>query len=218
MGFGIAIVLGVLAIIAIAIYFSWLYEKKRTQQLQEIAQQMSLTFNPAGTLADLNEFQRLGIFKLGSGRKVANLLYGETDEVAIRIFDYQYTTGSGKNTHTHKMTIAALESPRLEVLPEFSMRPENLFDRLGSMLGFQDIDFDEHPEFSRLFVLKGPDEAAIRQSFRPAVLDWFAARPGICVEAIPGRLIYYRSSRRAKVEDYPKILGEAYQVFGAIVD
>ncbi|HMP77944.1 MAG TPA: hypothetical protein PKD54_00695 [Pirellulaceae bacterium] len=217
MGLGIAIFVGIVGFVGLVLYLLWLYEKKRTQQLLEIAEQLGLVFSPQPEGGLFESFAQFTLFNQGRGRKIFNVMSGETDEVTICIFDYQYTTGSGKHQHTHKLTIASLDSPRLLVLPQFSMRPEGFFDRLGSLFGFQDINFDHHPEFSRRFVLKGPDEAAIRACFRPALLDYFASRQKISVEAAPGRLIYYRNSR-PKVEDYPKLLEEAYQVFGAIVD
>ena len=63
------------------------------------------------------------------------------------------------------------------------MRPEGMFDKIGSALGFQDIDFESHELFSRSFVLQGSNEEAIRQYFDQSVLDFFAAKPGISVEA-----------------------------------
>ena len=50
-------------------------------------------------------------------------------------------------------------------VPRFALTREGLLHRVGAALGFQDIDFDEDPEFSKRFVLKGDDEHAIREIF-----------------------------------------------------
>jgi hypothetical protein len=70
-------------------------------------------------------------------------------------FDFQYTTGSGKNrrTHNHGVAILELEHP---VIP-LSIRREHVFDKVGEFLGADDIDF-ESAEFSRKFFVKSPDK------------------------------------------------------------
>lgn len=204
-------------IVGAIIYGVHVYEKKRSKAIEEVASKLGLDFSVTDSLDHLSRFSGHNLFRTGSGRKVFNVLSGETDEVTISIFDYQYTVGSGKQQNTPKQTVVALESPKLRC-PAFSMRPENLFDKFGSMLGFQDIDFDNHPDFSRSFVLKGEDEAAIRAFFSNDLLSFFAQRPGVSVEAMNGQMIYYRSNKRLPGDQFQKLLEEAYQAFGMIVD
>jgi hypothetical protein len=110
-----------------------------------------------------------------------------------------------------------MESASLE-LPSFTMRPEHVFDRLGSALGFQDIDFADHSQFSKMYVLKGQDETAIREFFDQQMLDFFAGRPGICFECMPGMFIYFRARRRQKVDEMRTYLEEGYTVYQAFVE
>ncbi len=152
-----------------------------------------------------------------AARKMSNLIQGDSGEVKIAIFDYQYTTGSGKNSNTHHQSIVALQSADL-VCPDFSMRPEGMFDKIGSALGFQDIDFESHPKFSSLFVLQSSSEKAIREYFTPALLEFFEARPGISVEAQNGTLFFYRTRQRVKPHQIKDNLAEAYEVFGVMTD
>ena len=98
------------------------------------------------------------------------------------------------------------------------MRPENIFDIVGSALGFQDIDFEDHPQFSKTFVLKGNDEPAIREFFDNQLLDFFAGRQGICFECSPGLLIYFRGGKKSKVEELRGFLSEGYSVYAAFVE
>ncbi len=65
---------------------------------------------------------------------------------------------------THRHTLIAMESNSLQI-PQFSIRPEGFWDKIGAKIGFQDIDFDEHPAFSESFVVQGTDEAAVRRFF-----------------------------------------------------
>jgi hypothetical protein len=213
----VAIVVFVVSLLGIFGWISHKQEKERTAKIGQLAASMGLEFRPLG---DLDLSQRLGIlplFKLGHSRKLTNLLTGETDECRISIFDYRYTTGSGKSTHTTKLTLAALESKRLRI-PAFTLRPENFFDKLGGLLGLQDIDFADNLEFSKTFVLKSAEEEKTRELFNRELQDFFLEREGCCVEAFPGIMVYYIPRSRRKPEEFPGLLEEAYQVFGVIVD
>ena len=93
-----------------------------------------------------------------------------------------------------------------------------MFDKVGSALGFQDIDFDSHPKFSKLFVLQSSHEEAIRNYFSPQLLEFFESRKGVSVEAQPGSMFFYRSGKRIKPDQIKDNLAQAYEIFGMMVD
>ncbi|MFK7769915.1 MAG: hypothetical protein AB8B55_22095 [Mariniblastus sp.] len=208
---------GVITLIVGLIVWSIFAEKKRREGLMAAAEEMGLTFFKDGDPALLNRLSSFKLFNKGRGRKMRNLIQGDSGEVAIAIFDYQYTVGSGKNSKTHRQSIVALQSSEL-VCPDFTIRPESFFDMVGSALGFQDIDFETHPQFSKLFVLQGSSEEAVRKYFTPALLEFFEARAGISVEAQAGALFFYRTNKRIKFDEIKDNLAEAYEVFGVMVD
>jgi hypothetical protein len=94
-------------------------------------------------------------------------------------------------------------------LPRFSIWPEGWTDKIEAKLGFQDIDFDQHPEFSSKFVLQADDETAVRRFLTNQTLDMFVARPGVSVDAIPG-LFTYMKAGRSKPEGIRELMAEAY--------
>ena len=200
---------------------STLHEKKknrmREDNLQAVAEEMGLKFV---SRAD-EEFQhRVSDFKLfnkGHRRKILNIVVGETDDFDLTIFDYHYTTGGGQHQQRHKRCVALMESPTLTV-PVFTMRPESMFDKLGSIVGLQDIDFDDHPEFSNLYLLKGDDEQQIRDFMDDSILTLMANKKKLCVEANPGRIIVYYSNRPPKADQLKSLFAEALEIFGAFDD
>ena len=208
---------GIILLIGGGIWYSYYAEKKRREHLEQAALEMGLTFFPDGDERLLELLRRFRLFNQGRARKMKNLVQGDSGEVQIAIFDYQYTTGSGKNSTTHRMSIAALQSGELRC-PDFTMRPENFLDKIGGALGFQDIDFDSHPTFSQSFVLQSSDEEAVRKYFQPNLLEFFETRPGVCVEAQPGMMFFYRSGKRVKPDEIKDLLASAYEVFGTMVD
>ncbi len=213
----IVLVLAIVCLIGGGLTFSIIYEKKRKQKLKEVAEEMGLSFSPDGDPHLLTRFSDFKLFNVGRNRQMKNLIQGDSGEVKIAIFEYKYTTGGGKSTKTRHQSVVSLHSIDL-VCPDFTIRPENFLDRIGSALGFQDIDFDDHPEFSSKFVLQGSSEPQIREYFNQETLDFFTDRPDICVEAQSGTLFYYRVNKRINPKQVKDNLGEAYEIFGMMVD
>lgn len=59
---------------------------------------------------------------------------------------------------------------------------EGWFNRIGAMLGSQDIDFSDAPELSKQYVLKSDDEAAVLDFLRQRVLALLAGLQNLCPE------------------------------------
>ena len=186
------VVIGMIAIIAIVQHLN---EKKRTESLRKLADELNFEFFPKGKpqlTAALAQFQ---LFNIGRARQMWNLLSGYAGGLELNIFDYRYTTGSGKSQRTWKKTVFAARCRDMD-LPQFNMRPETVWNKIGAWLGFKDIDFDSHPIFSRLYYLKGADEGAIRALFSPEILEYFEGHHGLNVEAMGDVVLYYTMERR----------------------
>lgn len=210
-------IIGVGLVISFTICYVIWADRKRTEGLQYVATELGLEFFPDGSKQLQAELGRFNLFKRGRGKKLAKLIQGASDDVSISIFDYRFTTGSGKQSRTYNQSVAALSSQKLTI-PDFTMRPEGLLDRLGGMIGFANIDFDTHPKFSSLYVLKGSSEEKVRQFFKPELLSYFEQRKVVNVEAAFGMIIIFAPGRNIAPSDIKEFLSLAYEVYGAIVD
>ena len=215
--FSVLVIGGFIALAAAMLYWSHVAQKKRTAAFEEHAVQLGLNFvdDPASQAYD--QFNGFKLFTRGRKRKIRNLIEGDSGDVKISIFDYSFVTGSGKQTKHHRQTVVALQS-HLVNCPEFSMRPQGFLDKIGGALGLQDIDFDSHPEFSKLFVLKGPDETAIRSYFAPTVLEYFEGHAGNSLEGAGQTMFFYRGNVSRKPEELKDMLSAAYEAYGALTD
>ena len=133
-------------------------------------------------------------------------MYGEAQGVKAAVFDYIYVTGSGKNQQTHFQTVVYLERPNL-MLPMFALRPETIFHRMISALGYQDIDFGQRPDFSKQYLLRGQDEPAIRQAFNDRLLAFFESYPGTCLDAGSDQLFIFRANYRLQPHEIEGYVG-----------
>ena len=151
-------------------------EKERTRDLQQLAGTLGWSFSANAPLNMIAGLERFTLFNQGHSKEIKNFMYGEAQGVKAAVFDFIYVTGGGKSRQTHFQTLVYLEPANMS-LPVFALRPENLFHRMLSALGYQDIDFGQRPEFSRQYILRGQDEAAIRQTFDDRVLAFSKVTP-----------------------------------------
>ena len=206
--------IGILVVAGIAIA-SWT-QKKRKEAWQRVAEELGLPF--VDTSNDvLGKCAAMKIFNTGSGRRFYNAIEGDTGDTKITIGDYRFTTGSGKNRTTHVHTRCVLQSAKMRVTHCY-LRPENaFFDKLGALMGGQDINFDDDPAFSGGYVLQGDHEPAVRNLFDENVRAWFAERRGrrFYFEANGDKLVFHYGRRR-KPEEAGQMMQEALEIMGLL--
>jgi hypothetical protein len=186
--------------------------KKRTEQFALISAELKLNFFPKGTTSLFERLKPFHLFSKGWSRKIKNLMEGEANKVELAIFDYQYTTHGGQHPQTHRQSLLFIRSPKLN-LPDFSLRPENVFHKIGSAFGDKDIDFETHPIFSKSYLLRGDNEAAIRGLFNNELLNFIQSQQKISIEGSSDQLIFYRHKNRVKPEEVESFMEEGFQVF-----
>ncbi len=182
-------------------------ERRRTQALEQAALRLGMTFQARDDNLEAHEFNQLPLFQRGHSRRIKNVASAGNQ----RFFGYSYTVGSGQNSSTHVQTVAVFDSAS-RGLPRFELKPEGLFDRLGSALGGQDIDFEEDPGFSRAYRLKGPDEEAIRQTFHAGLRQHLVSEGGWSVEGEGPWLVLYRRSKRIRPDGLADFIESARRI------
>lgn len=200
------ILLGILVVAAIAgavYYVEW----KRRGVLAALAASIGLPFSADGPEPYFLERTGLEIFSLGRSRKASNLIQTALPSGQLQVFDYRYTTGSGKNSQRHSFTLALI-SCKCEI-PHFDLKPENFAYKFGELLGFKDIDLPAFPLFSDKYRLTGPDEAAVRMFFNPDRAAWFERNLGLRVQGAPGYGLLFKKEGRLPAEAWQTFIEEA---------
>lgn len=199
------------AFLGLLLYFNHRHEKARREALHDAAQRLVLRFFADGDADFLARLGSFGLANQGHSRRLTNLMRGNHGDLEVAIFDYRYTTGGGKSSHTYRQTALVLSGERTALTP-FSLRPENVFDKISAWLGGQDIDFESRPGFSSQYLLRAQDEAAVRRLFQGPVFDFFEAKPGFTVECDGSRLLVYRYNRRIDPEEISDFLAQGRQI------
>jgi hypothetical protein len=197
------VIVGVIVFIAALVGVILYFDRRRSKKIEALAQSLGLTFRRKPTEADNTLPAGSYLANEGHGRIVSNVLEAaRSDELNFTIFDYQYTIGYGKSSSTYNQTVTRMQSGLFH-LPQFILFPETFFAKMGKMFGKTDINFPESPEFSRKFVLRGDDEAAIRGLFNPALRHALEAQDRLTIEGVGDLLFIFRAGRRAKPEELP---------------
>ncbi|MCP3906199.1 MAG: hypothetical protein GY715_21450 [Planctomycetes bacterium] len=207
----VLIVVLVFLVIGVAAFvFAFLGEKKRREGMERAARDMGLEYRQEDRALP-GRIGSLPLLTTGRRGHAGNVMSGTIEDLELLLFDYRYTTGSGKNRSTHRQTVAAF---RLDgaVLPEFKLRAERFYHKIAGVFGWKDIDFDEHPEFSKQYALSGTDEASVRAMFTPDVITFLESVPRLSAEGHGAWLIVFRPGRRVTAERIHEFLDESFTV------
>ncbi|MEM1319743.1 MAG: hypothetical protein AAGG75_05765 [Bacteroidota bacterium] len=172
-------------------------KRERISNLKKVAYELDLNFTASdeyGLIALLRDF---ALFRRGHSKKIYNILHqkDEWHQSKLHLFDYKYVIGGGNNTRVLRQTVFFLQSKQLG-LPQFLMKPEHFFHRIGNYLGWkQDIDFAEFPEFSKQYLLQGEDEEMVRYVMTNDMLNFFTVEKDWSLEGINYFLIFYAHNR-----------------------
>ncbi|MCD4701473.1 MAG: hypothetical protein K8S24_06415 [Candidatus Aegiribacteria sp.] len=205
----------VFAIIGIGIWTVVMMGKKRTAAWEGIAQRLGARFTPKGsTLFSNLPFQ---LFNTGSSRKMRNHLEWESEGVTVHLADYQYTvhshTGRNRTSKTYRQTICILEKEGLDLPRTFLRRQMALLDWVGNKFGAQDINFDEDPEFSKAFVLKG-DEVRTPQIVGPELRQHLLQhKKSFKTVEMNGNAIMTNFGKKRKPEEYADLVDLVMPVY-----
>ncbi len=170
-----------------------------------------------GLLTQLGDFK---LFNRGRSKKITNILrkddvHGDSE---ICIFDYTFVTGGGNNTARHRQTVFYVNAKDLN-LPQFLMKPENFFHKIGQYLNMvDDIDFESFPEFSDDYLLQGESEDYVRDTFHKELLHFFTVEKDWCMEGFNYSLIFYRKGTRVPVDQIRNFYEKGLYVYDMLAE
>lgn len=211
----VAVVSGVIGILGAIFGISFHLDKKRRQQWLEVA--AALGFESLNNYPDELDGIVGSSLLMTTGRQRAwtNIFKRQVDSLGVFVCDYRYTIGTGKNTTTWQQTVILFRSPSINA-PRFEIKPEGWLNKVGGLIGFQDIDFVESPEFSKKYVLTGSDESAIREFLRPDILQLLVGFQKLCLEVRPGSLMFWFDRKRISPQEFNVAFEQAFSVYTAI--
>lgn len=168
--FEIFVIVGVIALVMLIAVLAIRAEKKRSEALAAAATLLGLQFDKKNTPADLADARAaLKLFQKGHARHVQNIVGGDYKGIRVRVLEFHYTTGSGKNQTRHHNVVALAVLP--VQWPGLSIDPENIGHKLFDAVGGDDIDF-ESEEFSRKYWVKAANRKFAYDVVNPRMMEY----------------------------------------------
>lgn len=174
----------------------------RQKNLEQLAQQLKWSYEPK-IESDPKGIDRFLFFE----SKVINYSVNALCNSHFRLFDLSFSEGAFITKEDLKATFLLFESP--EKLPVFVLDKEDFKSTLYQWAGFDDINFTNHPDFSKRFNLRGNDRVAIRKLFHSELIYFFESHPIFHIESNGSHLLIKGKDRLSSLQEIKIMLAFA---------
>lgn len=199
--------------------FSRKLTTNRTDSLRSLAHKLEFEFLDDDAYSDISLLKSFHFYKqFGSSRSLHNVAR-RVDPLlnsTLLTFDYTWKVPAGNHRKRHYQTVFFIQAKDL-ALPEFYLRPENFFDRIGAWLGMQDIDFADDKQFSDQNLLKGEDEELVRELLlTPQFARMFRSNREWTVEGLGYYLVLYKQRKLLSPGEIANLVKQGLELYAML--
>jgi MFS superfamily sulfate permease-like transporter len=162
----------------------------RAEELESFAESGGYNFYPQKVKTGL-KYKNFPIQKGSTLRYEENLMEKYSENAKIEISDITVTEILLSATEDTHITVIHLSDTDLAI-PDFALEPESLHTKLSEVSGGKDIDFKEHPEFSKTYYLRGDDEQSVRNFFSGSIIQFLESHEEMHIECHKHRLLIFK--------------------------
>ncbi len=163
----------------------------RQISLRKFSQQNDYGFNPIRVRTAM----KYKGFPIEYGNKIQyeeNFMEKYLEVGKISISDLTLSQVSRPESSDTNITVVQISETDC-IVPDFALEPEGISTKLSEIFSGKDIDFHEHPGFSKKYYLRGLSENEIRKFFTARVIQFLESHNAIHIEAHKNRLLFYES-------------------------
>ncbi len=142
----------------------------------------------------IRNFIKYKDFPIQRGNKILfeeNILTKYTEDGKVEVADIFLQEGALHDKTETKITILQF-SETDHLIPDFALEPENLWSKLMEGVAGKDIDFTDHPVFSKKYYLRSENELAVRNFFTEPLIQFLENREEMHIECHRNRLVFYK--------------------------
>lgn len=174
---------------------------KRQEDLKKLSVDFSWNYDPSKSL-QLMHLKNFVFFKIKKINFIHNQL--SNSDGSFKVLDVDYSEGE---LITRKVTKATLLTVALQrEIPKFTLDREGLLEIIYQIAGFDDIDFDEYPDFSKRFYLLGEYPEKIKLFFTKEMILFFESNPYYHLESNGSSLLLFNKERVASVKEVKELI------------
>jgi hypothetical protein len=212
------LIIGAVVLFVVLMGMVFYFDRRRRKKLGEMAQSLGLTYRAVATDADCRMPAGCSLMDEGRDPAIGNVLeVARTDELDFTLFDLSYTSGYGRSETVISQTVGRMRAPLLK-LPEFRLFPQTILSDIRIAFGGTDINFSDSPNFSKKYVLRGEDEAAICRLFTPSLRQTLETFDHLTVEGANDVLFVFRWGRRIKPADLAARIEDDKRILAGFVE
>ncbi|TAG04047.1 MAG: SulP family inorganic anion transporter [Cytophagia bacterium] len=123
--------------------------------------------------------------------------------IKIEFFDVFLSKGI-RMSEQNKFLSGYLITDLPNEIPDFTLTQESFMSRVLQTVGYEDINFENSPDFSEKYLLKGEDEKNIRLFFNENLIRLLEINTNFNIEAVENRVLIYGDMQlmnRIEIED-----------------
>ncbi len=210
----------ILGVWLLVYYIQWRKDNDRREAMEKVARDRMFTFTEKTT--QTGRLQDFYLQSRGRRHTIRNQMQGQVDGVALTLFDYRFTVGSGKSSKKLNQTVFEFETPNLDLVG-FTIRPNQFFDGLAERFGKKSIEMHDETFNKRFNVYPRENGEANEEAIRALITAdvrhaMLRQSHQMVVEGYGNRLLIWRQNERVKVEQMERAIGEAKSLFDMIAD
>ncbi len=174
-------------------------------ELKRIAMERGWSFDPAKLLS-FRAYEGFSLTTIGKLINTENAIHSSHDHGSFIYNELIIDKDLQSKAVDTRLSTLLISLPEGKTLPLFTLEQEGFFDKVQSVAGFDDINFDNHPEFSNKFLLKGQLDGAVRMFFSEQLIELIESHPYYHVESNGKSIIIYRFDESSKVDDVEELI------------
>ena len=176
----------------------------RQKRLRNLATEKDYQFS---SQVDWNTIylKKFHFFEIRPIERKYNCLKGTYKEsnVAWEVADVTFNEGNAFTAETFNTTLMILKLNKK--LPIFTMEKEGvlekIIDRVMAFTGYKDINFEMYPDFSKKFLLMGPNEDEIRSFFTDEIIQFFENHQIYHIESNGESMVIFDKIKLARTDE-----------------
>jgi MFS superfamily sulfate permease-like transporter len=176
----------------------------RQTKLRDFAEENEFTFYPMVT----KSMKKFKDFPIQSGTQIQyeeNIISRYTDNAKVEISDINLSESARSAEEDRKITVIHVTDLDIK-FPDFALEPEGLFTKFSEISFGKDIDFTDHPEFSKKYYLRGNREDAVRTFFSPRIIRFLEEHEEMHIESHRNKLLIYRQRELLTTDELGSVL------------
>jgi hypothetical protein len=191
-------------------YFQFQLRQKRIANLMLTAQRLGFEFSVDDV--DNTIGYPFDLFSRGDGQGIENVMWGERNGVPTRAFDFWYfdesTDSKGRRSRSyHRFTCATMTIAA--DCPQLRIGHEGFFSRLGSAIGFKDVEL-EYDDFNREYRVHCDDQKFAFSLLDGRMMEFLLQVSSIEALELVGPFVLVATSKLAS-DDWPALVETAEQ-------